>query len=348
MEKVYLIGAGNIGRNIIGLLPYGMVQGVMDSDKNKIGQIYESFVIEPIDYMVFLNNKVSVVFSFYDKAMIGEFEKLGIRWYVAWGNERNIFYKKEISTLLIQNLVNKYYWDKRLKQDINISIDKTLDLYRSEYCSNFNQMLVELMRSGNIELISQKLNEFYNQLEDSVGLLDDECFEYRVGFQLAEKIILDACSSKKKYRLLDVACGHGEFLSKMIKNGIYAEGVDISRRRVKYLNKTGISAYVGTAEDTGMCDAAYDYCTCFECLEHVMNPILVINEINRILNSTGKLIISVPYKRRCDYDTHVRIFDENNMASLLAEHFEIENMILIPYLLGSGYNNLFLVANKKG
>ena len=44
----------------------------------------------------------------------------------------------------------------------------------------------------------------------------------------------------------------------------------------------------------------------------------------------------------------MRQFDENNISWLLKDKFEIENILLLPYLFGNEINNMFVVAKKKG
>ena len=41
----------------------------------------------------------------------------------------------------------------------------------------------------------------------------------------------------------------------------------------------------------------YDKILCFEVLEHVMNPLLFLNELKRMLNPNGIIYLSTPYQR---------------------------------------------------
>lgn len=272
-----------------------------------------------------------------------------IEWYITWGkNQKNIFMDRYVSETLVSNFEDKYYRDNRLK--IEADTDITVLQFRKQYCSQYNKELVELMKKADKTEISDRLNVYYSNIENNVGILDDEYFEFRVGFQLAERIIQKkAVDNKNVSTLLDIACGHGEFINKLSENeNINAEGIDISKARVNSLIDQGMAVSVGRAERTGKSDGSYDFVTCFECLEHVVDPVRVIEEIYRILRPSGYVIVSVPYKKRCECDTHVRIFDENSISVLLGKNFEIENMILIPYVLGDTFNNIFLTAKKKG
>lgn len=349
MKKYVLIGAGNNGRNIIEMLPYGMIGSVMDSDDAKVGIIYESFVVEKLDFELLKNKKESVILSIYDEKMIEKLTEKEIEWYITWGrNKKNIFMDKYVSEILMSSYKDKYYRDKRLKREVDTEVE--VSQFREKYCSLFNRELVELMKKFNENEISNKLNMYYSNIENNVGMFEDEYFDFRVGFQLAERIIREKVIEKRGVSdLLDIACGHGEFINKLRKNvKINVDGIDISKTRVKFLIDQGISASVGKGEKTGKEDNSYDFVTCFECLEHVVDPVKVIEEIYRILRPSGYVIISVPYKKRCECDTHVRIFDENSVSVLVEKKFEIENIILIPCVLGNALNSIFLVAKKEG
>ena len=352
MKNLYLIGAGNRGKQILEILPYGMIKGVMDSDINKIGTVYESYIVQQFEISVIKKNNFSRVFSFVDNEIINECIKENIDWYIskyeaAWGQQKNIFCNHEVSNAIIQNLLDKIKKDCRLKK--NIKNEEYLDIFRNDFFSKYNEELVEIMKTNNLQEVSDKLNKLYSQIEDTNGLLLDEVFENRVGLQLAEKIICNQVQIENKtIKVLDIACGHGELILKLVHQGIDAEGVDISLDRVHYLADRGVKVYNETAERTRLNCEEYDIVVCFECLEHVVNPILVVNEMARVLKENGILLITVPYKKLCDCDTHVRLFDENNISSLLKKKFDVQNLILIPYVWGDYYNNIFLIAKKRG
>lgn len=345
MNAVYLFGAGKVGRNIIATLPYGLVKGVMDSDETKIGMIYESFTVEEVNYKWLKDMKYGVVFSFFDQIMINQCEENEIDFYFSWG-VKNIYQVEEIRNNLLHSLCNRFWYDMRMKLDVNVPIMKKVQLYRNDFFSDYNKNLINTMKKGDMAAIKKELNNYYDVLEKD-ELLQDEKYEMRVGFQLADMIIRNIAEKYQAIKVVDIACGHGEFICKLNDVGINAEGVDVSTSRIKYLEKKGIKVTLGMAENTGLADKTYDVVTCFECLEHVVNPISVVNEIYRILNKGGVFIISVPYKRRLDCSTHVRIIDESYISQLLYEHFEITNMILIPYIYGNEYNNMFLMAKKR-
>lgn len=343
---MYLLGAGRSARNIIECLPYGLIEGVMDSDAMKVGQIFTSFIIEEMDLEKIIVNRKEVILSFDDKYIEERLTQASINWYVAWGrNSRNIFMREDISELIIGDLKSRFFWDTRIKD--RMQKIENVSWFREYPYSDLNGQLIELMKQNDLNAISDILNNFYDNIEKKDGLLDDEYFEYRTGLKLAAAII-EQMSHGRENILCDIACGHGEFIRYMAKKGIKVEGVDISEARVMYIRNKGVAAFVGTAESTNKGDEVYDYITCFECLEHIINPVKAICEMKRILKTGGYLFISVPYKDRCDCSTHVRLFDENVIYTLLEQDFIIVNALLIPYVSGDINNSIFAVARKKG
>ncbi len=260
---------------------------------------------------------------------------------------RNYFMQQDVNHAVIENLKSKLLYDTRLKDDA-IILDAVAS-FRDKPFSDFNKKLIDSMRTGNINYVNTILNQYYKKFESNAGLLEDEFYDYRIGFELAISVINDISIRKNEIKLCDVACGHGQFLHEISKNkNIIAKGIDLSKDRVDYLQKAGLNASVGTIEQLNEPDDEFDYVCCFECLEHVYNLEGAVGEITRVCKQGGYILITVPYKQKIDFDTHVRLFDENDMLTLFHKEFDILNMILIPYVKGNPLNSLFMYARKRG
>ncbi len=93
-------------------------------------------------------------------------------------------------------------------------------------------------------------------------------------------------------RLLDVGCGGGQFLSIMKKNGWEVYGVEpdnpvADRARQLY----GISIERDTS---GYAEGFFDAVTMSHVIEHVYNPLDLLNECYRVLKPQGKLVMTTP------------------------------------------------------
>ncbi len=98
--------------------------------------------------------------------------------------------------------------------------------------------------------------------------------------------------------LLDIGAGSGGFLLKYsLKNPqtkLYA--VESSSEAKENLQKRIPKLHLldGAAEDLIKLDSALDAITCLQCLEHVLDPLGVCKQANRLLARNGAFLITVP------------------------------------------------------
>lgn len=100
-------------------------------------------------------------------------------------------------------------------------------------------------------------------------------------------------------KVLDVGCGGGILTESMAKVGAQAKGIDLSEKALKVADlhslETGIAVkyeYI-SAEDLAAKDAGqYDVVTCMEMLEHVPEPLSIIQACSRLVKPGGKVFFS--------------------------------------------------------
>ena len=149
-------------------------------------------------------------------------------------------------------------------------------------------------------------------------------------------------------KVCDIACGNGELAINLCNEGFETYAIDIGTSKIEYLKSKNINAYRGTVEKTPFKSDYMDIVIASEILEHVYNPLEVIKEIYRILKPKGRCYISVPYMRNCDCQTHVRQFDITDIYTLVVNNgFEVENVILVPYINSSYLDNIFICIVKN-
>lgn len=113
----------------------------------------------------------------------------------------------------------------------------------------------------------------------------------------------------KNTSVLDVGATSGIFLESINKKGT---ALNINKECVDFLNKKGIKAIQGNAENINLPDKSFDYAVSFQCLEHLPNPLMALNEIGRIAKK--KVFISVPYTEKTkiyDMDYGIKIKKES-------------------------------------
>lgn len=94
---------------------------------------------------------------------------------------------------------------------------------------------------------------------------------------------------------LDIGCGIGSFL---FSGSEKALGLDVNEYNVNYINKNGLKAKL--IPDTGIfpiSDRSYESIVCDQVLEHIKDPTLFLNEINRVIKTPGKLILGLPLEK---------------------------------------------------
>lgn len=106
-------------------------------------------------------------------------------------------------------------------------------------------------------------------------------------------------------RFLDVGCGTGSELAYQRQCGLSVAGVEWSRSAAQSArDHYGLDVRAGTLEEAKFQDRAFDVIHMSHVFEHVPNPAATLDEMHRILDLNGLVILKVP-----------------NMASLSAKRF---------------------------
>lgn len=99
-------------------------------------------------------------------------------------------------------------------------------------------------------------------------------------------------------RLLEVGSGSGRFLNRMRNAGWKVEGIDfdpVAAARVK--ERFGITVAVGSLPELGYPEGQYDVVAMSQVIEHVPDPVLLLQECRRVLRVGGRLVLSTPNAR---------------------------------------------------
>ncbi len=157
-------------------------------------------------------------------------------------------------------------------------------------------------------------------------------------------ILIDDHKHSDGARLLDIGCGYGFFLKKMVQRGWAVEGIEVSRPGREYARKKlGLSIHSKPLEDMAFPKECIDVVTLFYVIEHVHDPEMVLQEVYRILKPGGMVLlrwphstpvvkILGPFAKRFDiYHTPFHLYDFNPgaMQKLLEKSgfSDVQNMI---------------------
>lgn len=98
--------------------------------------------------------------------------------------------------------------------------------------------------------------------------------------------------------LLDVGCGTGWFSRRAFERGARVTSLDISHALVeKALNRTpSVCPVVGSALVLPFASGSFDLVVSSEVIEHTSRPNVAVQEMSRVLNRTGLLVLTCPNK----------------------------------------------------
>lgn len=95
--------------------------------------------------------------------------------------------------------------------------------------------------------------------------------------------------------LLDIGCGEGFFLFSASKFGYATKGVELSEDAAAYARKEfGLDVETKPFEEVRFPENHFDVITLWQVLEHMLYPLMVLEEVHRILKPGGMLVITTP------------------------------------------------------
>lgn len=97
-------------------------------------------------------------------------------------------------------------------------------------------------------------------------------------------------------KLLELGCGEGRFLASLgdVKN-VDAEGIDLSQADVAAARGRGVKARCLSLEDALREPARFDVIFMSHVLEHVEQPLAIVEGCKHLLRPGGEIVFSVPY-----------------------------------------------------
>ena len=111
-------------------------------------------------------------------------------------------------------------------------------------------------------------------------------------------------------RVLDVGCGVGQVVGRLVQAGFSASGVDVSEPNIERARKVCPSCQLYDGKRLPFPDRHFASVGAFNVLEHVEEPEAFITELVRVCQISGKIVISSPNFLRVfgfrDYHPHMR------------------------------------------
>lgn len=150
--------------------------------------------------------------------------------------------------------------------------------------------------------VCRECQTLYSSERESEGLFDYSNYYNEEALVISDFVaerLKEIVRSFEKYRqnnhLLDVGCGAGILLKAAINEGWEAEGVEVSRSSVEYLQKQNIKVFYGDLKAANFAENFFDVVTAVEILEHIDNPEDVLKEIYQVLRPGGIMWATTPH-----------------------------------------------------
>lgn len=147
---------------------------------------------------------------------------------------------------------------------------------------------------------SERLKEIYNEeyykaWKGTAKQLTDETRKMKIlTFSMYLKLLSNYATLKGK-NLLDIGCATGYLLEAAKKMGCNCYGVEISPFGAKESSKIFPGKiYQGTLEKARFKDARFDIITMTDLIEHVVDPVVFMEEAKRILKPNGLILLVTP------------------------------------------------------
>jgi len=98
-------------------------------------------------------------------------------------------------------------------------------------------------------------------------------------------------------RLLEVGCGSGRDLIRFQELGWEAEGIDIDHIAVKTAHAKGLNVHLGQVSEQKYSEGFFDVVVMSHVIEHVPEPVTLLQECHRVLKNGGYLVAYSPNVR---------------------------------------------------
>lgn len=95
-------------------------------------------------------------------------------------------------------------------------------------------------------------------------------------------------------RLLEVGCGNGRQLERLVQAGWQAQGVDFDPAAVTQARSLGLEVRLGDIAEQDYADGSFDAVVASHVIEHVPEPAAFLRECRRILRPDGYLVLLTP------------------------------------------------------
>jgi SAM-dependent methyltransferase len=148
--------------------------------------------------------------------------------------------------------------------------------------------------------IEQSVNE---TIQDKAATRGNPSYVWRAGQERRLEMIRAAAGERLHGCVFEDGCGVGMYLARLAKDARQAVGMDIELERTVDAQRLARQVLCGAGEYLPFPENSFDLVLSHEVIEHVQDDRKAIEEIVRVLNPGGRLVMFVP-NRGYPFETH--------------------------------------------
>ncbi len=150
---------------------------------------------------------------------------------------------------------------------------------------------------------------------------------------LASRYVRDLTRPEVQAKLLDIGCGNGQFLFDMRSLGWDVQGQEVDPEAAALGASVGVPIFLGTLEEAGFAEGSFDVITLSHLIEHVHDPIGLLERCYSLLKPGGLVWVATPnlqadghhtfglYWRGLEPPRHLVMFTPGGLEQALSRRF---------------------------
>lgn len=159
---------------------------------------------------------------------------------------------------------------------------------------------------------------------------------------LASRYVRDLMRPTGQARLLDIGCGNGQFLFDMRSMGWDVQGQEVDQEAAALGASVGLPIFLGPLDKAEFADQSFDAITLSHLIEHVHDPIGLLERCYSLLKPGGVLWVATPNLRADGHQTfgpywrglepprHIVMFTSEALNQALSRRFTEVNRVPPP------------------
>lgn len=169
------------------------------------------------------------------------------------------------------------------------------------------------MTSSEQEILSYLKREYSGILnDDQISNHYQRYVQFEQADELLNRFVLEVNPGAQ---VLDIGCGYGSFVQRLLENGFTAFGLDTSKFEIEFAqNRLATTSsheprsfQIGDARLINLPDASVDVVTAWNVLEHVAERRELLREIHRVLKPGGAFLFICPNYASIRMEAHYQI-----------------------------------------